>query len=82
MAANRWGLGCESLEDAGRESQHAVKSRIQPKIAAPRIIIFQKSKIIVAPTIAQTPFECNSGETAARSAAVSPELHEYYASHR
>ena len=38
------------MEDAGRESQRAVKSRIQPKIGAPRIIIFQKSKTIVAPT--------------------------------
>ena len=53
MAANRWGLGAESLEDAGRESQHAVKSRIQPKIGAPRIIIFEKSKTIVAPTLAE-----------------------------
>ena len=38
------------MEDAGRESQRAVKSRIQPKIGAPRIIIFEKSKTIVAPT--------------------------------
>jgi hypothetical protein len=25
MGSNRWGLGRESLEDAGRESQHAVQ---------------------------------------------------------
>ena len=40
MAANRWGCGCESLGDAGREIVHELKSRIQPKIGAPRIIIF------------------------------------------
>ena len=51
MALNRWGLGRESLGDAGREMLHELKSRIQPKIRSPRIIIFQKSKTIVAPTI-------------------------------
>jgi hypothetical protein len=53
MALNRWGLGAESLEDAGREMLHELKSGIQPKIGAPRIIIFEKSKTIVAPTIAE-----------------------------
>jgi hypothetical protein len=53
MAANRWRLGRESLEDAGPEMLHELKSRIQPKIGAPRIIIFEKSKTIVAPTIAE-----------------------------
>ena len=53
MAANRWGLGCESLEDAGPEILHELKIRVQPKIGAPRIIIFQKLKTIVAPTIAE-----------------------------
>ena len=53
MGSNRWGLGCESLEDAGREIVHELKSGIQPKIGAPRIIIFEKSKTIVAPTIAE-----------------------------
>ena len=49
FAANRWGLGRESLEDAGPEMSHQLKSRIQSKIGSPRIIIFQKSKTIVAP---------------------------------
>ena len=31
MAANRWGLGAESLEDAGAEMLHELKSGIQPK---------------------------------------------------
>ena len=53
MAANRWRLGCESLEDAGPEMSHELKSRIQPKIGSPRIMIFQKSKTIVAPTITE-----------------------------
>ena len=53
FVANRWGLGAESLEDAGAEMLHELKSRIQPKIGAPRIIIFEKSKTIVAPTIAE-----------------------------
>ncbi len=42
MALNRWGLGRESLEDAGREMLHELKSRIQPKIGGPRIIVFEK----------------------------------------
>jgi hypothetical protein len=53
FALNRWGLGRESLEDAGAEIVHELKSGIQPKIGAPRIIIFEKSKTIVAPTIAE-----------------------------
>jgi hypothetical protein len=46
MALNRWGLGRESLGDAGRESQHAVKSRIQPKIEIRWKIIFENEKIL------------------------------------
>ena len=53
MGSNRWGLGAESLEDAGAEMLHELKSRIEPKIGARRIIIFEKSKTIVAPTIAE-----------------------------
>ena len=46
MAANRWGLGRESLGDAGRESQHAVKSRIQPKIEIRWKIIIRGAPIL------------------------------------
>jgi hypothetical protein len=53
MDANRWRLGRESLEDAGPEMSHELKSRIQPEIEFPRIMIFHKSKTIVAPTIAE-----------------------------
>ena len=32
LGANRWGLGAESLEDAGAEIVQKLKSGIQPKI--------------------------------------------------
>jgi hypothetical protein len=46
MAANRWRLGCESLEDAGPESQHAVESRLKPKIEICWKMIFENEKTL------------------------------------